>query len=283
MSAQSYLPLDPQQPHHPHQAHTIPPRIFHQLPPVIRAMGSGLSPDLDMGCSPTPSPIPSPSMKSFKSEHVQNSTFANYSTQLPPLRVHLSQQQLQISMAQKSCGTTLPAMDELPSLSVHASYPTTTNDSESLPGLPSLFSFPATAPAISAPLSVALQHESHNIPSPVPSLKRQSAEPVSINPPAGPRKRGRKSKQDLLNRVALTPEEKKANHMVAEQRRRALVRSSLHELSMLVGMKPPIEGDGSSVGSADGSSRVEILEGGKFFIEALVRRNAILRELVRRQ
>ncbi|KAI8839747.1 hypothetical protein BJ741DRAFT_598568, partial [Chytriomyces cf. hyalinus JEL632] len=185
-------------------------------------------------------------------------------------------------MAQKSCGT-LPAMDELPSLSAHNSYPAVTNDAESLPGLPSLFSFPA-APAISAPLAVALHLESHNIPSgPSPSLKRQSPEPVSTNPPPpGPRKRGRKSKQELLNRVALTPEEKKANHMVAEQRRRALVRSSLHELSMLVGMKPPIEGDGSSVGSADGSSRVEILEGGKMFVEGLLRRNAALRELLSR-
>ncbi|KAJ3245624.1 hypothetical protein HDU78_008961 [Chytriomyces hyalinus] len=252
-------------------------------------MRSGLSPDLDMGCSPTPSPIPSPSLKSFKSEHVQN-TFANYSTQLPPLRVLLSQQQqqlqLQISVAQKSCGT-LPAMDELPSLSVHHnSYPAT-NDAESLPGLPSLFSFPAAAaPAISAPLAaVALQQLESHIPSPFPSLKRTSPEPVSTNPPPpqGPRKRGRKSKQDLLNRVALTPEQKKANHMVAEQRRRALVRSSLHELSMLVGMKPPIEGDGSSVGSADGSSRVEILEGGKMFVEGLLRRNAALRELLLRQ
>ncbi|KAJ3385603.1 hypothetical protein HDU80_000626 [Chytriomyces hyalinus] len=174
-------------------------------------------------------------------------------------------------------------MDELPSFSVNDSYPAT-NDAESLPGLPSLFSFPAAAPAISAPLAaVALQQLESHIPSPLPSLKRTSPEPVSTNappPPPGPRKRGRKSKQDLLNRVALTPEQKKANHMVAEQRRRALVRSSLHELSMLVGMKPPIEGDGSSVGSADGSSRVEILEGGKMFVEGLLRRNAALRELL---
>ncbi|KAJ3245625.1 hypothetical protein HDU78_008962, partial [Chytriomyces hyalinus] len=126
-----------------------------------------------------------------------------------------------------------------------------------------------------------------------PSKESPAAAPSSEQPfaasspppqqqPTLPRKRGRKSKQDLLlNQVGLTAEQKKINHMHAEQRRRALVRSSLHQLSLLVpGMKPPIEGDGATAaaaGNADGSSRVEILEGSREFIQQLLKRNALLK------
>ncbi|KAJ3256904.1 hypothetical protein HDU77_002934 [Chytriomyces hyalinus] len=152
-----------------------------------------------------------------------------------------------------------------------ASYPAITPNL--LPPLLAMRAYPATPEAVPPPLANV---ENSNE---FPPAKNPQPAAAAVTELQAPRKRGRKSKQDvLLNRVALTDKEKRANHMVAEQRRRALVRSSLHELSVLVGMKPPIEGDGVSCGTADGSSRVEILEGGKQFLQELVRRNAALRK-----
>ncbi|KAJ3247898.1 hypothetical protein HDU78_002651 [Chytriomyces hyalinus] len=158
-----------------------------------------------------------------------------------------------------------------------ASYPAITPNL--LPPLLAMRAYPTTPEAVPPALSnVENSNEFPPAKNPQPAAAAASAA-AAVTELQAPRKRGRKSKQDvLLNRVALTDKEKRANHMVAEQRRRALVRSSLHELSVLVGMKPPIEGDGVSCGTADGSSRVEILEGGKQFLQELVRRNAALRK-----
>ncbi|KAI8839125.1 hypothetical protein BJ741DRAFT_600014 [Chytriomyces cf. hyalinus JEL632] len=264
--------LHTQQPTHPSPCPQLPQMNPH-LPPLNKTFG--FSPELGIGCSPTPSPAPSPSLKSLKSEHVSNA-FSSSTLQLPPLRYHLSQQQLlQIPLTHKPYGmTSSDDYEKQRFIPLSASYPTITP--HLLPPLLAMHAYPATAPEAVPPLAAE-----NILPGKFPSAKTQTA---ATTPPSTielqpPRKRGRKSKQDvLLNRVALTEKEKRANHMVAEQRRRALVRSSLHELSMLVGMKPPIEGDGVSCGTADGSSRVEILEGGKQFLEELVRRNAALRK-----
>ncbi|KAJ3204667.1 hypothetical protein HDU82_005692 [Entophlyctis luteolus] len=77
----------------------------------------------------------------------------------------------------------------------------------------------------------------------------------------------------------LTQTEKKANHIQAEQRRRMMIREALKELSTLVpGLRPPIEGDCS----VEGSSRVEILEGTRVFVEKLRDRNQTLRGILAR-
>ncbi|KAJ3390503.1 hypothetical protein CcCBS67573_g03990 [Chytriomyces confervae] len=72
----------------------------------------------------------------------------------------------------------------------------------------------------------------------------------------------------------LTPSEKKANHIQAEQRRRAQIRDALKELSQIVpGLLPPIDGELT----VEGSSRVEILEGTKRYVETLRENNDRLR------
>ncbi|TPX76344.1 hypothetical protein CcCBS67573_g02379 [Chytriomyces confervae] len=263
---------------HP-QLHTQPPfpcpplpHLNPHLPPLNKTCG--FSPELDIGSSPTPSPAPSPSLKSLKSEHV-STAFSNGTLQLPPLRYHLSQQQLlQIPLTHhKPYGMTSLEDDQKQPFIIPmsaASYPAIIPNL--LPPLLAMRAYPTTPEAVLP----AVEKSNEFPPAKNPQTAAAAAVVMEIQ---APRKRGRKSKQDvLLNRVALTEKEKRANHMVAEQRRRALVRSSLHELSVLVGMKPPIEGDGVSCGTADGSSRVEILEGGKQFLEELVRRNAELRK-----
>ncbi|ORY41614.1 hypothetical protein BCR33DRAFT_718771 [Rhizoclosmatium globosum] len=76
----------------------------------------------------------------------------------------------------------------------------------------------------------------------------------------------------------LSTQEKKQNHILAEQRRRQLIRDALKELTLLVpGLRPPIEG---SETSTDGSSRVEILEGSRAFIERLKQENEVMRGLI---
>ncbi|KAJ3022230.1 UNVERIFIED_CONTAM: hypothetical protein HDU68_009251 [Siphonaria sp. JEL0065] len=76
------------------------------------------------------------------------------------------------------------------------------------------------------------------------------------------------------HKSALTVAEKKANHIQAEQRRRQQIRDALKELSTVVpGLRPPIEGDCS----VEGSSRVEILEGTKMYVEQLRERIDLLK------
>ncbi|KAI8613499.1 hypothetical protein BC830DRAFT_1131924 [Chytriomyces sp. MP71] len=111
-----------------------------------------------------------------------------------------------------------------------------------------------------------------------------------------PKKRGRKPKDSIkadpdstipaansasapsssakANKPLLSASEKKANHIQAEQRRRAQIRDALRELSQMVpGLLPPIDGDTT----VEGSSRVEILEGTRRYVEVLIEGNARLR------
>ncbi|KAJ3114214.1 hypothetical protein HK100_001731 [Physocladia obscura] len=141
---------------------------------------------------------------------------------------------------------------------------------------------------------------------PSPPIIHTSAMMTAVVPaPAqAPKKRGRKPKDPSINaaktafagatvaavlssttattpsvtaknsKSLLTPSEKKANHIQAEQRRRAQIREALKELTVLVpGLRPPIEGDCS----VEGSSRVQILDGARMFVALLMERNEDLK------
>ncbi|TPX76345.1 hypothetical protein CcCBS67573_g02378 [Chytriomyces confervae] len=267
--------------------------------------------------TPAPSPLPSPNLPP-SSQHHHHYYYRNYqlsksiSPQLPPLRLHLS---LPLSMEGHRYRPSSYRNTPLLASTSLSSSPQPQPHHASLP-LPApihllLEDQPPQASVLHFPTQILLSHESpHNLqnhhrnaerasnhqqhhhhhhhqqfqkpgtrpnppPPPPPTL------PVLLpHQPTQPRKRGRKSKQDLLlNRVSLTDDQKKVNHMHAEQRRRTLVRSSLLQLSQLVpGMKHPIEGDGANpAANCEGSSRVEILEGTRLFVEKLKRRNALLK------
>ncbi|KAJ3294430.1 hypothetical protein HDU79_011004 [Rhizoclosmatium sp. JEL0117] len=133
------------------------------------------------------------------------------------------------------------------------------------------------------------------------ALPSSALRPTSSDAPAPKRRGGRKPKDsDSINTSStassttttsanasttttkkqslLSTQEKKQNHILAEQRRRQLIRDALKELTLLVpGLRPPIEG---SETSTDGSSRVEILEGSRAFIERLKQENEVMRGLI---
>ncbi|KAI8839749.1 hypothetical protein BJ741DRAFT_598570 [Chytriomyces cf. hyalinus JEL632] len=244
--------------------------------------------------TPAPSPVPSPILPS--SSYIPGYQLPrSISPQLPPLRLHLSQSLsmdshryrdshqrtplLESSSSPLFCSVSLPPLS--PANPVSLQLPAQTRAAP----IPTQFLFLQSHESphtLHQPKQLFQQQDTVNKESPAaaPSSEQLLAS-SSPRQPTLPRKRGRKSKQDLLlNQVGLTSDQKKINHMHAEQRRRALVRSSLHQLSLLVpGMKPPIEGDGANAaaGNTDGSSRVEILEGSREFIQQLLKRNALLK------
>ncbi|KAI8619578.1 hypothetical protein BC830DRAFT_745563 [Chytriomyces sp. MP71] len=257
------------------------PSVYPHTAPAVKQAVTATNSGIESEMTPSPSPIGSPRYNA--SQSYPSSSSSSTSPQLPPLRYHLSQ------VVEQPLKPQVPSNGIIP-INHYQMYPTTQQLHHNYHqqyytphAQDHVASVIQNAPIIKSQ-SAAQPHQSDAIPQPHNQTNYPTSTTLSTSyhippPPNPPRKRGRKSKQDLLlNRVALTAEEKKVNHMHAEQRRRALVRAALANLASLIpGMKPPIEGDGSNVGLSDGSSRVEILEGASGMLMALKARNVLLK------